>query len=123
LPRGWVFLRVSGSFEVAVPQDKVYKILHRSSEEYHGYAPSALALHRRFGLEADTSLPGVLVVLNSGTCWHAGDASHGDDGALAYLTVSPDLFGGAGPWCRGILWGPKRAVYILDEDRMEAAVA
>jgi hypothetical protein len=123
LPRGWLFLRVSGSFEVAVPQDKVYRILHRLSEEYHAYAPSALALHRRFALEADTSLPGVLVVLNSGVCWHAGNASYGDDSALAFLTVSPDLFGGTRPWCRGILWSNERAVYIVDEERMEAAVA
>ena len=123
MPGGWLFLRVSGSFEVAVSQDAIYRLLPRSSEEYHAYAPSALALHRRFGLPADASLPGVLVVLNSGSCWHAGDASYADDASMAYLSVRPDLFGGEAPWCRGLLYGKGRAVYVVEEGGMEATIA
>jgi hypothetical protein len=124
VPDGWVFLRVSGVFEMAVPQSRIYRVLHRRNADYHTFAPSALALHRQLGLEADPSQPGVLVVLRSGACWYVGDASYGGDAAhLAYCSVPPDLFSGAAPWCRGVLHGPGRLVYVISEEYLEAGAA
>ena len=124
MPDGWVFLRVNELFEVAVPQSLIYRVLHRRNADYPAFAHSAQALHRRLGLEPDPTQPGVLVVLRSGACWYAGDASYGGDApTLAYCAVPPDLFGGSTPWCRGILHGPGRQAYVVSEGFMEADAA
>lgn len=121
MPDRWVFLRLSAAAEVAIPQSKIHRVLHRRNEDYHAFAPSALALHRQLGFESDPSQPGVLVVLSSGACWYVGDASYGSDAAgLAYCSVPPDLFAGGPAWCRGVLHGPGRLAYVISEDYLEA---
>jgi len=54
-------------------------------------------------------------VFNSGCVWFAGDVDLGRPGEkLRYLSVPPELFGGA-PWCRGVLAGPARWAFIVEE--------
>lgn len=111
----WVFLKVNGDVEVAVPQSDIHRILHRGDGDYHLFAPSAVALHRLLGQPGDSALPGLVVVLKDGASWYAGDADlMGAHEAVTYLAVPGDLLKAARPWCRGILWGDQRRAYVLD---------
>lgn len=123
LPQGWVFFRVNPRVELAVPQERVFRILHQADPEYPVYAAAALAPHERLGLPADPSRNGILALFASGACWAVEDASFGDARQkLTYLAVPQDLFGEARPWCRGVLRGEHRWAWVTDPESLEGAL-
>jgi hypothetical protein len=116
----WVFLLVATGEEVAVPHTSIYRILHRGAPEFSAYAAGALDLNDFLGLPEDPSYPGVVVLLASGQIWMVGNAvMQGAGDEVSYLSLRPELFAHARPWCRGVLVGKGRWAFVVEE----AAVA
>ncbi len=116
---GWVFLKVNGDVQVAVPISSVHRVLHRSDEDYSAHASTASDLSRELGVAHDASLPGVLVLLSNGRCWYAGDVLLGESvHPLRYESVSPDLLKASPGWCRGILWGRRGHFFVAAPDAL-----
>ena len=124
MAEGWLLLKIGRNLEIAIEPAWVHRLLHRQANEYAEYAPIACALDRVFSQPLDKSQPGIIVVLTNGTCWYVGDAILVDsrDG-LSYLSVSPDLFDGDRPWCRGVLSGQGHWAYVADKEGLESAIA
>jgi hypothetical protein len=114
MPEGWVFLRVGTSVNIAVPVSAVHRVLHGADEDYAAYAPTAADLSRELRSKPDSELPGVLVLLENGSCWYVGDVLLGESvQPLRYESVPSDLFERTPGWCRGILWGRKGRFFVV----------
>ena len=117
----WVLVQVTRQIEAAVELSKVHKILHRRSPDYAAYAPQALALDRLLGEPADRALPGVIVVLASGSTWYVGDADLAPPSeGLSFHPLAPELLSESPPWCRGVLSGGGHWAYVVDPAALEA---
>ena len=117
----WLLMRVSRGLEAAVELSSVHRVLDRRSPDYAAHAAQALALDRFLGEPPGRSLPGVIVVLASGSTLYAGDADLGPTSrSLSFHPVPPDLFAESPPWCRGVLLGEGHWAYVLDPGVLKA---
>lgn len=120
---GWVFLKVNEDVRVAIPIASVYRVLHRSDEDYAAHASEASDLARELNVARDVSLPGVLVLLSNGRCWYAGDVMLGESvQPLRYESISPGLLESSPAWCRGVLWGRRGHFFIAAPDALGGSV-
>jgi len=112
----WLLLRVGAALQVALPISQVRRVLHRQERDFEDFASQATDLAARLGVTPGASLPGVLILLNNGRCWLAGEALLADGRrGLRYLSLPGDLFRGR-PWCRGVLSDGERWIYVMNEE-------
>jgi hypothetical protein len=117
----WVFLRVDRETTVALPVEEVHRVLHRMDSDYPAFASTARSLAAVLQIKPEPDLPGILVVLVDGACWHAGDSSlEALPPGAAYISLPPDLFAGT-PWCRGALLSAGRCAFVTDSSLLERA--
>ncbi len=113
---GWLFLSVSEGVELALPSTSVHRVVDRASQEFGGYRAEAVDLAAFLGVRSDPSLPMVIVVLQSGAAWLAGDAAlQQEREALTYLSVRPEYLRSAPAWCRGVLRDSRHWAYVVEE--------
>ena len=113
---GWLFLSVGQGVELAISSSSVHRVLHGGSPEFGAYAAEAVNLAEYLGVESDPGLPSVIVVLQSGAAWLAGDASlQRESEAVRYLSLRAGLLRRSPPWCRGIIEGGTRWAYVVEE--------
>lgn len=118
----WVYLRANRSTIVALPVDEIHRVLHRKDPLYDAFAPEADSLAASLGVEPDPDLPGVLIVLNGGDSWLAGDSSLEELPASAvYCSLTPELFLEGKPWCRGVLIAGDRRAFVSDSEMLRHA--
>ncbi len=112
----WLLLQVGDALELALPFSQVHRVLHRQERDFESYASQAADLAECLGVTPGAGLPGVLILLNSGACWRAGEVLLPDGReSLSYLSLPGDLFRGRA-WCRGVLSDRGRWVYVVNEE-------
>ncbi|MGC8722844.1 MAG: hypothetical protein ACP5VF_03105 [Acidobacteriota bacterium] len=112
----WLLVQVGDALELALPFLQVRRVLHRQERDFESYASQAEDLAHCLGVAPRAGLPGVLILLNSGACWRAGGVLLPDGRErLTYLSLPGDLFRGRA-WCRGVLSGQGRWVYVVNEE-------
>lgn len=113
---GWLFLSVAKGVELALASASVHRVVDRGNPDFEGFRAEAVDLAAFLGVEPDRTLPQVIVVLQSGAAWLAGDASlQRERESLAYLSLRPEYLKMAPPWCRGVLRDTRHWAYVVEE--------
>ncbi len=117
----WLHLRVARGWDVAIPLERVSRLLHRADPDYAAWAPEARSLAGALRVRPAPGLPGVLVVLADGGLLHAGDARlGGGEEGMRFFPLPAYLFERQPPWCRGVLAGPAGWSFLADPKALEA---
>jgi len=112
----WLYLLVADGVEAAVPYASVYRLLHCEDPDFQINLSGAVDLASCLGTEKDPSLPGVVVVLASGSVLLVGDVlMQKPSEKVSYMALRPELFAVPEPWCRGVLAGEGRWAFVLEE--------
>ena len=121
MPERWLYLKVAPECEVALPFEAVERVVHRADPDYGELSPQAWSLAAALGVTPDHKLPGVLVLLKGGACWHAGEALFRGEGEKArFMAVAPCLLDSQPPWCTGVFEFGGRWAFVADPGALEA---
>lgn len=121
MPGRRFYLKVARECEIALPLEAVERVVHRANPDYGELSPQAWSLAAALGVTPDQKLPGVLVLLRGGACWHAGEALFGEEGEnVKFMAVPPCLLDRQPPWCTGVLEFGGRWAFVADPGALEA---
>ena len=121
MPERWLNLKVAPECEVALPLEAVERVVHRADPDYGELSPQAWSLAAALGVTPDQKLPGVLVLLKGGACWHAGEALFRAEGEKArFMAVAPCLLDSKHPWCTGVFEFENRWAFVANPGALEA---
>jgi len=99
----WLHLAVTSGWDVVVPLASASRLLHRGDPDFALWADEAVSLADRLGVEADPTLPGVVVLAADGERWLVGDARVDPSFPGTFHPVPAWLFERQPAWCRGVL--------------------